>query len=104
VAESLSSGWSYYSLSTSWTSAGSSYTDLSPAYQGPLFDFNPYSVLNTPGLSEGTHTFYFAVDTNRNGTLDFDQLYYDSIEVTITPIAIATSDGRARSGDPAPTH
>ncbi len=82
-AESTPDGWYYYSLTTSWTSAGSSYTDLSPTYQGALFDLGSYSILNTPGLSVGTYTFYFAIDTNKNGSLDMDQLYYDSVEVDV---------------------
>ncbi len=84
VAESTPDGWYYYSLTTSWTFAGSSYTGLSPTYQGALFDLGSYSVLNTSGLSEGTHTFYFAIDTNMNGTLDLDQIYFDSVEVNVT--------------------
>ncbi len=83
VAESAPDGWYYYSLSTSWTSAGSSYTGLSPTYQGALFDLGSYSVLNTSGLSVGTHTYYFAVDTNVNGTLDMDQIYFDSVVVNV---------------------
>ncbi len=85
VAESTPDGWYYYSLITSWTSAGSSYTGLSPTYQGALFDLGSYSVLNTSGLSEGTHTFYFAIDTNMNGSLDMGSIYYDSVEVNVTP-------------------
>lgn len=33
----------------------------------------------------GTHTFYFAVDTTTNGSLDMNQLYFDSVRATIPP-------------------
>jgi hypothetical protein len=36
------------------------------------------------GLPAGTYDFYFGIETNRNGTLDYDQLYYDSVQVNIT--------------------
>jgi hypothetical protein len=71
--------WYHYDLISGWTPG------LSFTYQGTLFDLSPFVVLNMPGLSVGTYTFYFAVDTNRNGSLDLDQLYYDSIVVNITP-------------------
>lgn len=83
VAESTSDGWYYYNLITLWTSAGSSHTNLSPTYQGALSDLGSSSVLNTSGLSEGSHTFYFAVDTNMDGNLDLDQIFFDSVTVTI---------------------
>jgi hypothetical protein len=35
-------------------------------------------------LPSGTYGFYFAIDTNKNGILDFDQLYYDRVEVSIS--------------------
>ena len=71
--------WFHYDLSSGWTPG------LSFTYQGPLFDLSPFEALNMSGLPVGTYTFYFAVDTNMNGSLDLDQLYYDSIVVNITP-------------------
>jgi outer membrane protein assembly factor BamB len=53
------------------------------AYGGPLFDLSPYEVLNTSGLPVGPYTFHFGVDLLMNGSLDFSQLYYDSVDVTI---------------------
>ncbi len=53
-------------------------------YQGPLFDFSPYEVLNMSGLPVGTYTCYFGVDMNMNGSINMGQMYYDSVEVTIT--------------------
>jgi hypothetical protein len=55
------------------------------SYQGPLFELIPPSeVLNVSDLPVGGYTFYFGVDGNRNGNLD-EPLYYDSVEVNITP-------------------
>ena len=77
-------GWYYLNVSTiSWAYAGDSYAGLSSMYQGPLFDLSSFEVLNMTGLPDGMYTFYFAVDTNMNGSFDFDQLYYDSVDVNI---------------------
>ncbi len=53
------------------------------AYQGPLFDLSPYEVLNMSGLPTGNYTFYFGIDMIMNSSIDMDQMYYDSVEVTI---------------------
>ncbi len=77
-------GWYYYEYETdSWIYAGTSYTDLFVTYQGPLFDLQPYEVLNMSGLPEGTYTAYFGVDTNMNGIVD-EPWYYDTVEVNIS--------------------
>ena len=68
-----------------WVYAGDSYTDLSFTYQGPLFDLSTIEVLNMTGLPAGTYTFYFAVDTNMNGNLDIDELFFDFVFVNIIP-------------------
>lgn len=52
------------------------------------FDFrcrnpSPYDVLNSAGLPIGIYTFHFGVDLLMNGSLDFDQLHYDSVDVNI---------------------
>jgi hypothetical protein len=52
-------------------------------YGGPLFNLSPYDILNTTGLSIGTYTFYFGVDMVMNGSLDMNQIYYDSVDVNI---------------------
>jgi len=36
-------------------------------------------------LPIGGYTFYFGVDGWRNGRLDEEYLYYDSVEVNIVP-------------------
>lgn len=72
--------------SAKWIFAGSSYTNLSPTYQGALGYMNT-SYLNTPGLPRGTYTFYFAIDIDMNGILDLFQtnygFAYDSIIVNV---------------------
>jgi len=45
-------------------------------HQGPLFDLSNYTVLDNSGLPEGAYTFYFSIDV--------DQSYSDSVEVTVT--------------------
>ncbi len=86
VAADTPFGWFYLDVGTmNWTYAGVSYTDLSPTYQWPLFDLSTFEVLNMTDLPEGTYTFYFAVDTNMNGVLDFGELFSDSVVVNITP-------------------
>lgn len=56
---------------------------LSVTYQGPLFNLPQAEVLNISGLSAGTYKFYFGIDTNMNGILDFDWLYYDGVVVNV---------------------
>ena len=80
VLESTPSGsTNYYNLS-----AGSMFPGLSPTHQGPLFNLGTTTLLNTSDLSVGTHTFYFGVDLNMNGSLDMDSIYYDWVTVNVT--------------------
>ncbi len=71
----------------SWEFAGESHTDLLVTHQGALFNLSTTEVLNIPvsGLPSGTYTFYFAVDLNMNGIIDFGELFFDSVVVNITP-------------------
>ncbi len=79
VAESTPSGtFNYYNLST-----GSMIPGLSPTHQGPLFNLATTQLLNSSNLTVGTHTFYFGVDMNMNGSLDMSFLYYDSVNVIV---------------------
>jgi len=73
-------GWYYYdySISNDWL-PGQEVT-----HQGPLFELSPYEVLNSI-LPEGFYIFYFGVDSNSNGLIDYSSLYYDSVQVTVTP-------------------
>ena len=80
VAELTPSGsFNYYDLST-----GSMVPGFSPTHQGPLFSLGTTQLLSSSDLTVGTHTFYFAVDMNMNGLLDYDQLYFDAVVVNIT--------------------
>ncbi len=78
VAVDTPFGWYHYDLSSGWMPG------LFVTHQGPLSDLGTVTVLNMPGLPAGTYTFYFAVDTNRNGSLDIDSLYYNSVVVYVT--------------------
>jgi hypothetical protein len=51
-------------------------------YQGPVFGFGSTVILNLSNLTIGSHTYYFGIDTNMNGSLDVAQLYFDSVLVT----------------------
>ncbi len=86
VAADTPFGWYYFDVDTmNWKYAGDSYTDLYPTYQGRLFDLSTFEVLNMTGLPVGTYIFYFVVDTNMNGLLDLDELFFDFVFVNIIP-------------------
>ncbi len=59
--------------------------NLTCTYQGPLFDLDPYEVLNMSGLPPGIYIFCFAVDLNMSCSIDISQTYYDCVEVTVLP-------------------
>ena len=65
-------------------SSGSMVQDLLPTHQGPLFSLGTTQLLNSSALTAGTHTFYFAVDMNMNGSLDMNSIYYDWVSVNVT--------------------
>jgi hypothetical protein len=79
IASSPPDDWYHYDLFLGWMPG------IIPTYQGPLFELNPYDVSGMSGLPIGTYTFYFAVDTVMNGSIDMGQIYYDSVDVTIVP-------------------
>ena len=74
----------YYVYPGQWNYAPS-LEDVRPAYQGPLFDLSQFEVLNITGLPVGLYAFYFGVDTDMNGLIDFDKLYLDSVLINIMP-------------------
>ncbi len=79
IAADTPSGCLYFDVidgSWSWKAG------LSVTYQGPLFNFSGFEVLNISNLSEGIYTFYFGADTNMNGELD-EPLYYDNVVVNV---------------------
>ena len=57
---------------------------LLPTYQGGLFGFTGFPIMNLSNLDQGTHNFYFGVDLNMNGSLDMSSLYYDWVSVNVT--------------------
>ena len=78
-------GWFYFDVGTmSWVFAGPSPLDILVTLQSPLFDISPpFEVLNIAAsvLPKGTTKFYFAIDTDMNGILDFDKLVFDLVKV-----------------------
>ncbi len=80
VVELTPSGtFNYYNLST-----GSMAPGILPTHQGPLFNLGATQLLNPSDLTVGTHTFYFGVDMNMNGSLDMNSIYYDSVGINVT--------------------
>lgn len=69
----------YFDLST-----GSMVQGLLPTYQGALFNLGTTEILKSSNLTVGTHTFYFGIDMNMNGSLDISSLYYDWVSVNVT--------------------
>ncbi|MDH4028308.1 MAG: fibronectin type III domain-containing protein [Nitrospirota bacterium] len=70
--------WYYYSAkSINWRRGISTYS------QEALSDFGPVEVLNQSNLPKGLYTFYFMIDTNMNGNLDYDSLYQNEVSVEI---------------------
>ena len=70
----------YFYTFDGWTA------DWVPAYQGRLFYLDSYELLTMAAVSElqpGTYTVYFGVDTNMDGDVTWDSLYYDSVVVNI---------------------
>lgn len=71
-------GWYRYHLTSgTWT------LGFAATHQGPLVDVGPMTIYNGTSLPVGTYTFYFGVDTNRNGVFDEPDSTYDSAEVTV---------------------
>lgn len=65
---------------TGWT------TSIAPVYQGPLFNLPPTELdLDLSLLPLGTYTVYFAVDTDMDGAITPDQIYWDSIQINVSP-------------------
>ena len=72
----------YYVYPNQWL-LGPNLSNISFAYQGSLFNFEPFEILRITGLSKGSYTVYFGVDMKINGLLDFDQLYYDRVQINV---------------------
>lgn len=75
--------WYYFDLSSGWLPWK---PEKTVTYQGPLFNLSTYEVLNISAeLPLGTYTFYFGVDVDMNGVLDMDQIFYESVRISILP-------------------
>ena len=79
VATTPSGVFHYDLASASWLPG------LVASFQGPLFNQPSFEVLNMTGLPAADYTFYFGFDTTMNGSLEMDELLFDSAQVTITP-------------------
>jgi len=82
VALAPSGHWYSYIYPGQWVDIGTDLGGVHPAYQGPLTDIAGLVLFDTKGIPSGNYTFYFGVDTNRNGVLNDDQLYYSSFKLT----------------------
>ncbi|MCF8146191.1 MAG: hypothetical protein K9N21_19965 [Deltaproteobacteria bacterium] len=74
-------GWDYYDILGGFWSF---LPGISVTYQGSLFNLSSIELLDTSELSVGRHVFYFGVDMNMNASIDFDQVFYDFVEVNVT--------------------
>jgi hypothetical protein len=72
-------GWYWYNLDGSWVKSAVPI----PTYGGALFDITSMTVLNSSNLPIGSYRIYFGVDTNINGSVDFDVLFADTVDVNI---------------------
>lgn len=68
--------WYTYVLPTGWG------LGINAAYQGGLFSFPAFSILNEV-LAPGDYTFYFAIDTTPDGALSAGTLVFDSVVVRV---------------------
>lgn len=85
VVAQTPSGWYGYQYQTGyWVYAGTSYTALTPTYQGALLELPTTTVLNITGLPPGLYMLYFGVDSNLNGVPDLDLMQLDSLAITVS--------------------
>jgi len=85
IAAQTPMGWYSYQYPDRWMFSGDSLSDLVSAYEGPLFDLtDAFKLLNITGLPTGTYTFYFGVDTTRDGLMSGGTSVYDSAVLNVT--------------------
>ncbi len=71
-------GWFSYIYPGGWEFSGETGADLSPAFEGLLFNIEPpLEILNMAGLPTGVYAFYFAVDILMDERLDLATSSYD---------------------------
>ena len=81
VAKTPDERFLWYGLDGSWVE--SPLESPIPTYQGALFDLASTTVFNGSNLPIGSFRVYFGVDTNANGVLDYDVLFFDRVDVNI---------------------
>lgn len=84
VAKTPSGNWYSWVYPSGWINIGTDLYGISVTYQGALFALNPFEVLSASNLAEGDYDIYFGVDTNRNGILDYQSLYYSTLKITVS--------------------
>ena len=74
--------WYSYVYPNRWNDIGTDLSQVSPAYQGPLSNISSLALFDATGIPAGNYVFYFGVDMNMNGILDYNQLFYSSLPLT----------------------
>jgi hypothetical protein len=70
----------YFQASGGWVQVAD-VSQVRPAYQGPLANLAPTTVLSLPSLPAGTFRFYFGIDA-MNGAIDPD-IIYATVQATV---------------------
>jgi fibronectin type 3 domain-containing protein len=76
------SAWYYLDSSGQWTSFDGNPANCAPVYQGALGDLPATPVL-TGALVSGTYNFYFAVDYPMDGVLNFEQMWFAAVQLSV---------------------
>ena len=79
--------WLYYIYPNYWNFAGANVSDISYAYQGPLFDLPLVEITNFADLPIGIYTFYFGIDISPDGILN-DPVYDKVVVNKVVPYRI----------------
>jgi hypothetical protein len=86
VASSAKSGWFQYRFPIGWVPMNADFSDVEPAYQGPLVNLSsPLEILSSSKIDmpPDSYEIFFGVDRNMNGSLDLNTLNFDSVHVLI---------------------
>ncbi|MBN1592930.1 MAG: hypothetical protein JW941_06770, partial [Candidatus Coatesbacteria bacterium] len=79
IVVSTSLGWFYFDVSSGLWRSG-----IVSTYQGGLFELGTFNVLDIQTLPAGEYEFFFGVDLLPNDSVDFESIYFDSVQVTVT--------------------
>jgi hypothetical protein len=83
VAQTPWGRWYSYVYPNKWVDIGTDLGHVTPAYQGPLTNISSLALFDITGLAGGNYYLYFGVDMNKNGVLDYGQLYYSKFMLNI---------------------